>query len=88
MVQQAKETAKARLARSSRQGATVITATDQIKHLHDNLKKLWLAGMGVIISLVIGFVGGKVYGEGQIIEDCKVANSFRVGVQAFNCQKK
>ena len=38
--------------------------------------------------LLIGLGIGGVMAEGRIVSDCKFANSFRVDIQAFTCQRK
>ena len=52
------------------------------------IKDTWAASMGVVIALIIGLLLGIVYKQGDIIDDCKYAGSFRVHSQAFNCQRK
>lgn len=66
----------------------VMTATDELKKLLALLRKTWALSMGIIISLVVGIALGIVYKQGDIIDDCKYAGSFRVHSQAFNCQRK
>lgn len=51
-------------------------------------KSAWAESLGVVIALIIGLVLGIVYKQGDIIDDCKYAGSFRVHSQAFNCQRK
>lgn len=52
------------------------------------VKRVWAASLGIILAFVLGTVLGIVYKQGDIIEDCKYAGSFRVHSQAFNCQRK
>ena len=52
------------------------------------VRSVWSGSMGVVVSLVLGFLLGIVYKQGDIIDDCKYAGSFRVHSQAFNCQRK
>lgn len=52
------------------------------------IKDTWAASMGVVIALIVGLLLGIVYKQGDIIDDCKYAGSFRVHSQAFNCQRK
>lgn len=52
------------------------------------VKRVWAASLGIILAFVLGMVLGIVYKQGDIIEDCKYAGSFRVHSQAFNCQRK
>ena len=52
------------------------------------LRSVWADSLGVVVALVLGAVLGIVYKQGDIIDDCKYAGSFRVHSQAFNCQRK
>ena len=52
------------------------------------VKDLWSNSMGAIIALVVGILLGIIYKQGDIMDDCKYAGSFRVHSQAFNCQRK
>ena len=52
------------------------------------VKEIWANSMGAIIALVVGILLGIVYKQGDIMDDCKYAGSFRVHSQAFNCQRK
>ena len=52
------------------------------------IKDVWSNSLGVVIALLLGLVFGIVYKQGDIIDDCKYAGSFRVHSQAFNCQRK
>jgi hypothetical protein len=44
--------------------------------------------MGVVVALVLGLLLGVVYKQGDIVEDCRYAGSFRVHSQAFTCVRK
>jgi hypothetical protein len=52
------------------------------------VRRVWAASLGIVLSFVLGAVLGIVYKQGDIMEDCKYAGSFRVHSQAFNCQRK
>lgn len=52
------------------------------------LREVWSGAMGIVLALILGIVLGIVYKQGDIIDDCKYAGSFRVHTQAFNCQRK
>ena len=52
------------------------------------IKDIWSNSLGVVIALLLGLMFGIVYKQGDIIDDCKYAGSFRVHSQAFNCQRK
>jgi hypothetical protein len=49
---------------------------------------MWAVSMGIVVALVVGFLLGIVYKQGDIIDDCKYAGSFRVHSQAFTCVRK
>lgn len=66
----------------------MITAGDELKRIGAWLKRVWAGSMGVVVALVLGIILGVVYKQGDIIDDCKYAGSFRVHSQAFNCQRK
>jgi hypothetical protein len=66
----------------------MITAGDEIKRIGAWLRKVWASSMGVVVAMVLGIILGVVYKQGDIIDDCKYAGSFRVHSQAFNCQRK
>ncbi len=66
----------------------MITLADEWKALTSFLKRSWANAMGAVIALIIGALLGIVYKQSDIVEDCRYAGSFRVGTQAFNCQRK
>ncbi len=51
-------------------------------------KSVWAESLGAVIALVLGLLLGVLYKQSDIMEDCRYAGSFRVGTQAFNCQRK
>jgi hypothetical protein len=59
-----------------------------LKHMKRRLAVVWAGSLGVVVSLVIGYLAGHWTAEGRIIDDCKFNNGFRVGIQAFNCTRK
>lgn len=59
-----------------------------LKKFGAHIKRVWAASLGVVIALVVGLILGIVYKQGDIMDDCKYAGSFRVHSQAFNCQRK
>ena len=48
----------------------------------------WARSMVAIVLAVIGYQIGSIQTEIRIASDCKFANSFRVDIQAFSCQRK
>lgn len=59
-----------------------------IKKVKATAQKIWTKSMGTILALIIGLGFGLLMKEGTIIEDCKYSGSFRIGTQAFSCQRK
>jgi hypothetical protein len=66
----------------------MITLSDEWKAFTSFLRKTWANAMGVMVALILGILLGIVYKQSDIVEDCRYAGSFRVGTQAFNCQRK
>jgi hypothetical protein len=52
------------------------------------IKAVWAESLGVMLALVLGLLLGALYKQSDIIEDCRYSGSFRVGTQAFNCQRR
>ena len=52
------------------------------------IKAVWAEALPAVIALTIGILLGVLVKQNDIIEDCRYAGSFRVGTQAFNCQRK
>ena len=51
-------------------------------------KSVWAESLGVVIALVLAILIGVLYRQTDITEDCRYSGSFRVGTQAFNCQRR
>jgi ABC-type nitrate/sulfonate/bicarbonate transport system permease component len=51
-------------------------------------RSVWAESLGVVIALVLGILIGVLYRQTDITEDCRYSGSFRVGTQAFNCQRR
>lgn len=66
----------------------MITLGEEWKRFVSFVRRLWANSMGTVVALIVGVLLGIVYKQGDIIEDCRYAGSFRVGTQAFNCQRK
>lgn len=48
----------------------------------------WAKSMPLFFALVLGIGSGILYTENKVIEDCKYNNSFRIGTQSFNCNRR
>lgn len=42
----------------------------------------------IVVVLFIGFVSGHDMASTEISKDCKYAQSFRVGLESFTCQRR
>jgi hypothetical protein len=51
-------------------------------------KIVWSKAFWPIVALIAGMIVGSTDTESRITSDCKYAQSFRVGYQAFTCQRK
>lgn len=49
---------------------------------------VWAKSFMSVGCLLIGLGIGGLMAESRIVSDCKFANSFRVDIQAFTCQRK
>ena len=67
-----------------------MTAND-LMPLKDWMKKFrgwWATSLGIVVALVSGVLIGILSVESRIINDCKYINSFRIGDQGYNCQRR
>ena len=68
--------------------AKVIVDTIDFKKVLAFIYEVWAKSFWAIVMLVLGLWIGAVNTESRIVSDCKFANSFRVDIQAFACQRK
>jgi hypothetical protein len=54
----------------------------------DWIYKVWARSLAAIIMLLIGLYIGEINAESRMVADCKFAGAFRVGIQAFTCQRR
>jgi hypothetical protein len=54
----------------------------------DWINALWGKSLAAVIMLLVGLYIGEINAESRIVSDCKFANAFRVGIQAFTCQRR
>lgn len=66
----------------------MITDTINFKKVLDWVNAVWAKSLAAVIMLLIGLYIGGMNAEDRIVADCKFAGSFRVGIQAFACQRK
>lgn len=66
----------------------MITATDELKKLLASIKGWIVRSIWCLVAFAVGSLLGIVYAEGRILDDCRFSGSFRVGTQAYNCQRK
>lgn len=61
---------------------------EQLKKVFSWVKSVWAQSLGIVLSLLIGFGLGVLHTEGKIIDDCRYSSVFRIGLQAYNCQRR
>lgn len=66
----------------------MITATDELKRLWESIRKAVIHMVWYLICIGIGVILGNFYTEGRILDDCRYSSTFRVGAQAFTCQRR
>jgi hypothetical protein len=49
---------------------------------------VWAKSLAAIVMLLIGLYIGEINAESRMVADCKFAGAFRVGIQAFTCQRR
>jgi hypothetical protein len=54
----------------------------------DWINAVWAKSLAAVIMFVVGMLIGQIQTESRIVSDCKFAGSFRVEIQAFNCQRR
>lgn len=52
------------------------------------VNKIWAKSLVALVMLLAGLYVGELNAESRITSDCKFAGAFRVGIQAFACQRK
>lgn len=66
----------------------MIIETINPKKIWDWFLSVWAKSLIAIVALLIGLTIGEINAESRIVSDCKFAGAFRVGIQAFACQRK
>lgn len=54
----------------------------------DWLNVMWAKSLAAVVMLLIGLYIGEINAESRMVADCKFAGAFRVGIQAFTCQRR
>ena len=67
---------------------SVIIETINFRKILDWVNAVWAKSLAAVIMLLIGLYIGGMNAEDRIVADCKFAGSFRVGIQAFTCQRR
>ena len=49
---------------------------------------LWAKSLAAVVMLLLGLYIGEINAESRMVADCKFAGAFRVGIQAFTCQRR
>jgi len=66
----------------------MIIETISPKKIWDWLMSIWARSLIALVMLLVGLSIGEINAESRIVSDCKFAGAFRVGIQAFACQRK
>ncbi len=66
----------------------MITENITFKTVIQWVNEVWAKSFMSVGCLLIGLGIGGLMAESRIVSDCKFANSFRVDIQAFTCQRK
>jgi hypothetical protein len=69
-------------------GKPMFVETIDPRKILDWVNKVWAKSLAAVIMLLLGLYIGEMNAESRVVADCKFAGAFRVGIQAFNCQRK
>jgi len=58
------------------------------RKIMDWLNVVWAKSIAAVMMLLIGLYIGEMNAESRMVADCKFAGAFRVGIQAFTCQRR
>jgi len=59
-----------------------------LRKVLDFINAVWAKSLAAVLMLLIGLYIGEMNAESRITGDCKFAGAFRVGIQAFTCQRR
>ena len=65
----------------------MVDSVDPRKML-DWIHKVWAKSLAAVVMLLLGLYIGEINAESRMVADCKFAGAFRVGIQAFTCQRR
>ena len=66
----------------------MIVETIDYKQIFVWVNNAWAKSLAAVIMFFIGMWIGQVQIEGKMVGDCKYAGAFRVGHEAFMCQRR
>jgi len=66
----------------------MIIETINYKAIWEWVNAVWAKSMIAILLFLLGLWIGGINTESRIASDCKFSGSFRVDIQAFNCQRR
>jgi hypothetical protein len=69
-------------------GGEMFIETVNPRKILDWLNVMWAKSLAAVVMLLIGLYIGEMNAESRVIADCKFAGAFRVGIQAFTCQRR
>jgi hypothetical protein len=52
------------------------------------INNVWAKSLAAVVLFFVGICIGQVQVEGRVVGDCKYAGAFRVGHEAFMCQRR
>jgi hypothetical protein len=69
-------------------GGEMFIETVNPRKIMDWLNVVWAKSIAAVMMLLIGLYIGEMNAESRMVADCKFAGAFRVGIQAFTCQRR
>lgn len=66
----------------------MIVESIDIRKIFAWINNAWAKSLAAVVMFVFGICIGQVQIESKVVGDCKYAGAFRVGHEAFICQRK
>jgi hypothetical protein len=66
----------------------MIVETIDYKKILNWINEVWAKSLAAVLMFVVGIWIGQVQIESRVVGDCKYAGAFRVGHEAFMCQRR